>query len=109
MATSRSVLPTSGDALELHHHRPGSPQPSKVHGHLVALASVPGPVVLQHMPGLNPTLALHFPGEDRQLLGSSWSSARVSAVLLGEGRVLLQPGPSAGSGRLGVEWVEASC
>lgn len=79
--------------------RPRSPQSSQVHGHLVAWASVPGPVVSTAQAWIESHPALRFPGEDWQLLGSSQSSAQVSAVLLGEGRVLLQPCPSGGSGR----------
>lgn len=99
MATGRSALLSPGHRLELCITDPEACSQAKF-----TAIWLPGPQsldlwFLQHKPGWNPILALHFPGEDCRLPGSSRSSARASAVLLGEGRVLLQPCPSGGSGR----------
>lgn len=51
---------------------------------------------LQHKPGENAILALHFPGGDWQLLGSSQSFAQVSAVLPGKGGYCHSHAPQVG-------------
>lgn len=88
MATGRSALLSPGYKLELiltdpEAHGQAKSQPSG------GLGLSPFP---QHTPGQNPILALHFPGENWQLLGSAvfCPGARCTA---GGGRGLWRPRP----------------